>query len=1221
MKITNSNYSKLIKYIGVVVVVLLSNISKAQLDYNWVFGKGIGLNFSDKDSIKWIKSKMEAYHRDNPNKPNDPYIASAHSTQNDCNGNVLFYTNRQFIYDKNGIIIPNSLLDTINPLKFFGGGTGNSNILTLPIPKNKNRYLLVYSDYFDDPPWNILEKVKFNGMKYAEIEQNPMDSSWKINYKDRPFGPKIIGSSNLTYIKHADNERIWVLFPKNKDTILTYLLDSNGFTSAPVYNSAKTVTASINDKGRLPLFISGMIKASHSGDLLCSVGYNLIQNPSGNNAKNNQFFLYDFDRTTGKLSNEKPLFKSQFPPGKKWEKSMIVVLEFSPNDSFIYLGFASSAANVSEEDNTLSVWRYSVSNASFTNLKELNRTNSNFYMAMQIGADGKIYIFGKNIVFRLNTPNEKYYNAEIFADTNTTGYKTNWLLRVVQNAYTLSNRAFLPQRPALQENCIDSSVFHFSGDTLAYKLVWKFGDGDSLVQKTPIPWFKPIKHKYPLSGTYPVELHAYFTECNFHKVVYDTLNVKLKPILKQYSVTQAPACLNDTFKWKLSISHADSAYVWANNSLIHRLNCSKLDTQFITWTCNDTNIQHIKFEFFNQYGCRFIVLDTLKPQWLPHPKKRWNVNQQSINAFLNAPIQGCSPLTLNFEYQKDSISKTELWAFNLDTLHFNGNRFSLILTDSTYQNYDLKLKYHNAYGCYALDSLKARVFPPLNLDIDFYTPSNCLKNNQFRLENKTYSNTDSVWVSWGDETHSSWNSNKISHIFNEIGTYPITIFATSKYGCSDTVNQEISIHEQAKPDFKFSSSSSCLNNNKLLFETNNSSYIFNVHWGDGTSDLKIGSGHTHHFNTPGSFDVQLIIQTPFNCIDTFYHQIIILQPSINRWITTTDKPCIGDTLSFTNASEFPSQQEKLGSTFYLINKNQRIDSFPSYNTIWKTAAHNAGNWRYLFVLKSPDGCLDSFTASGYTHAPTPVAYKIENICPENPLKIQSSWAGSLQFMNLDIPSISFQKQFPNPVNIWVSKPHFLSTGIYPIFITTQNEFGCVEYDSVSVVVHPSPVAKFGYEELSYNPEGSQLQLLDSSTNAVSWRWNIANQEFPQIPNPQTLIPANENIGILLSVESEFDCLDSTQKYIFIEHPIQFSFPTAITVNKDGLNEYFMTSESAWIKEIDVKIYNRWGELVFMSKDPNFKWNSPYLEVFTYLIKIKDINNKKHYLKGTCHVLK
>jgi hypothetical protein len=1217
MKITNSNYSKLIKYIGVVVVVLLSNISKAQLDYNWVFGKGIGLNFSKKDSIKWLQNSS-IY----PSDPSKQYIANCHSTQNDCNGNILFYTNGQFIYNSKGEKIINSLLDTINPKANFSfGNPFNENILTLKRPKTLNKYLIIYSDYIESGSKNITNFTKENGMKYAEIEQNLKDSSWKVNFKDRPFGPQIIPSSNLTYFKHADNERIWVLFSKNKDTILSYLLDSNGFAANPIISVAKTVTATVDKNGLLPAFISGMIKASHSGDLLCTIGREWVYSDNKYSPKNNQFYLYNFDRKTGKLSNEKPLFKSQFPPGKKWEYSQANTLEFSPNDSFIYFSFSSVGLDVNDEKYIMSIWRYSIQSGGIINIKELNNQFIGNHIALQNGPNDKLYVLGYNKIYCLVNPNHFQYNLQLIADSSNLKGLNNSYLRVVQNAYTLSNRAFLPQRPALQENCIDSSVFHFSGDTLAYKLVWKFGDGDSLVQKTPIPWFKPIKHKYPLSGTYPVELHAYFTECNFHKVVYDTLNVKLKPILKQYSVTQAPACLNDTFKWKLSISHADSAYVWANNSLIHRLNCSKLDSQFITWTCNDTNIQHIKFEFFNQYGCRFVVLDTLKPQWLPHPKKRWNVNQQSINAFLNAPIQGCSPLTLNFEYQKDSIAKTELWAFNLDTFHFNGNRFSLILPDSTYQNYDLKLRYHNAYGCYALDSLKARVFPPLNLDIDFYTPSNCLKNNQFRLENKTYSNTDSVWVSWGDETHSSWNSNKISHIFNEIGTYPITIFATSKYGCSDTVNQEISIHEQAKPDFKFSSSSSCLNNNKLLFETNNSSYIFNVHWGDGTSDLKIGSGHTHHFNTPGSFDVQLIIQTPFNCIDTFYHQIIILQPSINRWITTTDKPCIGDTLSFTNASEFPSQQEKLGSTFYLINKNQRIDSFPSYNAIWKTAAHNAGDWSYLFVLKSPDGCLDSFTASGYTHAPTPVDYKTENICPENPLKIQSSWAGSLQFMNLDIPSISFQKQFPNPVNIWVSKPHFLSTGVYPIFITTQNEFGCVEYDSVSVVVHPSPVAKFGYEELSYNPEGSQLQLLDSSTNAVTWRWNIANQEFPQIPNPQTLIPANENIGIILSVESEFDCLDSTQKYIFIEHPIQFSFPTAITVNKDGLNEYFMTSESAWIKEIDVKIYNRWGELVFMSKDPNFKWNSPYLEVFTYLIKIKDINNKKHYLKGTCHVLK
>jgi len=224
-------------------------------------------------------------------------------------------------------------------------------------------------------------------------------------------------------------------------------------------------------------------------------------------------------------------------------------------------------------------------------------------------------------------------------------------------------------------------------------------------------------------------------------------------------------------------------------------------------------------------------------------------------------------------------------------------------------------------------------------------------------------------------------------------------------------------------------------------------------------------------------------------------------------------------------------------------------------------------------------------------------------------------------MTLDIPSISFFEQIADPGKIWVSKAHFLNTGVHPIFLNTENEFGCKKYDTLSIRVHPSPVAKFGYEELEFDPYGSQLQLIDSSIDAMAWHWNINNQEYHQIQNPQTLIPANENIWIQLQVESEFDCLDSTQKSIHIEHPIQFSFPTAISCNKDGRNEYFMTSESAWMKEIDVKIYNRWGELVFKSNDLNFKWNSPDQEVYTYLIKIKDINNKKHYHKGTFHVIK
>ena len=1216
MKTTNSNYLKLIKFIGFVVFVLLSNSSNAQLDYNWAFGFKTGLNFSNIDSIKWIRTGMYSYF-------NKTYTISNHATQNDCNGEIMFYTNGQIIFNKNGQVINNSWLDTANKWKFRSAGPWNTGVLILKKPKHKFTFIIVYSSLFEEhTSYKNFVFQNSNGFKFAEIEFNPIDSSWKVNYKDRPFGPKIIGSSNLTYIKHSDNERIWVLFPKNKDTLLSYLLDSTGFNYKPISSPVKTVVSILNNNGKIENKISGLIKPSHSGNNLFTLGCDFKAGKEFSNSKFNQVFCYDFDRKNGIVSKEKKLFKTQFPPGKKWEKSLLNNAELSSNDSFIFLAFNFSAFNTDTTE--LSIWRYNLNNHSFSRLKEINLnkfSNLGSNLAIQLGPDEKIYIFGVNVVYRLNTPNEANYKAELFAEKNTIGYYYNPYLRVVQNAYTLSNRVFLPDKPALQENCVDSSVFYFSGDTLAYKLVWKFGDGDSLVQKTPIPWYAPIKHKYPYSGTYPVELHAYFTECNFHKVVYDTLFVKLKPVLKHYSLTQSPSCFNDTFHWNLSIDHADSAYLWNGDSVLFRVDFSKVNSQFIDWICSDSGVQHIRWEIFNQYGCRLEVFDTLYPQLLPHPENQWIVNRTPIDSFVHSPISGCSALKLNFENLKDTISRTQVWALNLDTLSWPGNEYSLILQDSILKNYTLQLKYYNSSGCYTVDSLKARVFPPLILDIDFFAPSNCLKNNQLRLENKSYSPTDSVKIFWGDGSSISWTSNKINHVFTEAGSYPLAIFANSEYGCSDTLYQSISIHEQAKPDFKFMASSYCLNNNELLFEPKNSSYLFSAHWGDGTSDYNLYSEHTHHYNTSGTFDVQLIIQTPFDCIDTFYHQIHILPPSKNRWTTVTDNPCIGDTISFINDSEFPSQQEKQGSVFYLLSNNQLIDSFSSSFETYKTSFSKSGDWNYLFVLKSPNNCLDSFIASGYTHEPTPINFVAEDICPENPLIIKSTWQGTLQFMTLDIPSISFFEQIADPGKIWVSKAHFLNTGVHPIFLNTENEFGCKKYDTLSIRVHPSPVAKFGYEELEFDPYGSQLQLIDSSIDAMAWHWNINNQEYHQIQNPQTLIPANENIWIQLQVESEFDCLDSTQKSIHIEHPIQFSFPTAISCNKDGRNEYFMTSESAWMKEIDVKIYNRWGELVFKSNDLNFKWNSPDQEVYTYLIKIKDINNKKHYHKGTFHVIK
>ena len=67
-------------------------------------------------------------------------------------------------------------------------------------------------------------------------------------------------------------------------------------------------------------------------------------------------------------------------------------------------------------------------------------------------------------------------------------------------------------------------------------------------------------------------------------------------------------------------------------------------------------------------------------------------------------------------------------------------------------------------------------------------------------------------------------------------------------------------------------------------------------------------------------------------------------------------------------------------------------------------------------------------------------------------------------------------------------------------------------------------------------------------------------------------------------------------------------PTAFSPNGNGQNEEFFIYPNAFIEEFEIFIYSRWGELVYYSKDPYFKWDGIYKGqilgpgTFAYVIK-------------------
>jgi gliding motility-associated-like protein len=78
------------------------------------------------------------------------------------------------------------------------------------------------------------------------------------------------------------------------------------------------------------------------------------------------------------------------------------------------------------------------------------------------------------------------------------------------------------------------------------------------------------------------------------------------------------------------------------------------------------------------------------------------------------------------------------------------------------------------------------------------------------------------------------------------------------------------------------------------------------------------------------------------------------------------------------------------------------------------------------------------------------------------------------------------------------------------------------------------------------------------------------------------------------VEDTNGCKAKSKVTIQVIPDYELYIPNAFTPNGDGSNDFFeiFGNKKTWV-EMNIKIFNRWGELVFESSDHNFKWNGTY----------------------------
>ncbi|MDY8134023.1 T9SS type B sorting domain-containing protein [Aquimarina sp. 2201CG5-10] len=362
------------RYLYVILLFLAHSSIIAQGEANnWYFGQNAGINFSTTPPTALTDGRLNTLE--------------GCTTISDATGNLLFYTDGSIIYTRNHVIMQNGT-------DLRGDESSTSSALIVPQPNTPNIYIVFTVDephHFNaDNDNSTVDGDGVNdGLLYSIVDMSLDGGNGAVvagqkniplityNTSD-PLESAYRCSEKITAVKSDDCDSFWVI-THFIDTYYSFIVDQTGVNPTPI-TSQVGVTVPVSGYRRNAL---GYLKASPEGDKL-AVAHLGLTNVTGGNGPG-KVLLYDFDNTTGIVSNEIELYDGDAPYG----------VEFSQTGQRLYttVGLGDTGAGngfILQYDLSLPDNQIAASGTRLLN--ESGQDTSPFSAgALQLGPDGKIY--------------------------------------------------------------------------------------------------------------------------------------------------------------------------------------------------------------------------------------------------------------------------------------------------------------------------------------------------------------------------------------------------------------------------------------------------------------------------------------------------------------------------------------------------------------------------------------------------------------------------------------------------------------------------------------------------------------------------------------------------------------------------------------------------------------------------------------------------------------
>jgi gliding motility-associated-like protein len=150
-----------------------------------------------------------------------------------------------------------------------------------------------------------------------------------------------------------------------------------------------------------------------------------------------------------------------------------------------------------------------------------------------------------------------------------------------------------------------------------------------------------------------------------------------------------------------------------------------------------------------------------------------------------------------------------------------------------------------------------------------------------------------------------------------------------------------------------------------------------------------------------------------------------------------------------------------------------------------------------------------------------------------------------------------------------------------------------------ITVHQTPTADIDADNQILYPGFTTLTVTNASTGAVSYQWNLdLDNNWYGYFQPGTFnYPANvkDTFLITLIASSEEGCKDTAYQSIIFRNDPFYYVPNTFVPDGNIINDvwYVVFSDPSNVRSFLVRVYNRWGEIVYESRDFTEGWDGTY----------------------------